>query len=482
MLDSDVDDIQTGDLPIALAGIEGALGEYGPLANMRAGRVNVMDDAWGAVGDGVTDDLPSLQAAVNSGAPIIDLPPGKTFYGDGTLIIDGTQMINGPGAKLLRMTVRMTGARAQLRGLEIDGDNHTAGGVDMRGDAQAAIDCHIHHTESNGVLFNAGLASRSRVQNCDIEDCGSISSNPSYQGNGVYGESPGALVAGNRIKRVRGYGGVYLVDPDVATILGNQIEDTVWRGIHFYSSDSSGKRILVANNQIKDAGGYNGGTDGVGCNGIYANGVVSQAGDLLIIGNLIDHVGENGIEARHGTIVGNLVRDTGAYPSLVTPSTEGIWTSGNSVVRANVVVRPKTYGLRRYTTGTMDAAEWSDNVIYDPGTYGIHAQVHGGSGVMKDFVIRNNSVFDTTGSPTATAGIALVASGGASITAASVFLIGNSVLGIPQSAITSCRHWGNTFDTPQAANADTSGATLEQLETEVNEVKAILRSLGKLAA
>jgi len=32
----------------------------------------------------------------------------------------------------------------------------------------------------------------------------------------------------------------------------------------------------------------------------------------------------------------------------------------------------------------------------------------------------------------------------------------------------------------QAANADTSGATLGQLETEVNELKALLRTFGMI--
>lgn len=37
------------------------------------------------------------------------------------------------------------------------------------------------------------------------------------------------------------------------------------------------------------------------------------------------------------------------------------------------------------------------------------------------------------------------------------------------------------FLPPGAANADTSGATLTQLETEVNELKALLRAAGLLA-
>jgi hypothetical protein len=38
-----------------------------------------------------------------------------------------------------------------------------------------------------------------------------------------------------------------------------------------------------------------------------------------------------------------------------------------------------------------------------------------------------------------------------------------------------------TTATQQAANADTSGATLPQLETEVNELKAVLRAFGLIA-
>lgn len=38
-----------------------------------------------------------------------------------------------------------------------------------------------------------------------------------------------------------------------------------------------------------------------------------------------------------------------------------------------------------------------------------------------------------------------------------------------------------TTATQQAANADTSGATLGQLETEVNELKAVLRTFGLIA-
>ena len=58
---SRINGIVDGALPIALAGIEGALGEYEPLQNARAVWVNVLDYAHLVV-DG--DWAPAIQAAI----------------------------------------------------------------------------------------------------------------------------------------------------------------------------------------------------------------------------------------------------------------------------------------------------------------------------------------------------------------------------------------------------------------------------------
>ena len=44
-----------------------------------------------------------------------------------------------------------------------------------------------------------------------------------------------------------------------------------------------------------------------------------------------------------------------------------------------------------------------------------------------------------------------------------------------------CAFFNATPVVQQAANADTSGATLGALETEVNEIKAVLRTFGFIA-
>ena len=59
--------LQTGALPIALAGIEGALGEYEPLVQA-ASRVRDVRE-WGVVGDGVTDDTSKWATALSELIP-----------------------------------------------------------------------------------------------------------------------------------------------------------------------------------------------------------------------------------------------------------------------------------------------------------------------------------------------------------------------------------------------------------------------------
>lgn len=66
-LQETLEDLQLGTVPIALSGIEGALGEYGPLQNMRAGVANVLD--FGADPTGAQDSTQAIIDAQGSGHP-----------------------------------------------------------------------------------------------------------------------------------------------------------------------------------------------------------------------------------------------------------------------------------------------------------------------------------------------------------------------------------------------------------------------------
>src|SRR5699024_2117916 len=60
--------------------------------------VSVRD--FGAVGDGVTDDTAAIQAALDSGAPVVYAPPGVYAISDPVVVEEGTHF-RGDGATLL---------------------------------------------------------------------------------------------------------------------------------------------------------------------------------------------------------------------------------------------------------------------------------------------------------------------------------------------------------------------------------------------
>ena len=102
------EDLQAGALPIALAGIEGALGEYEPLQNMREVRRNVLDfgadptgdsDCVDAIHEAAADARDALQSgsAEAAGLPILEFPPGAYRITDE--LSKGSEMWIGTGAR-----------------------------------------------------------------------------------------------------------------------------------------------------------------------------------------------------------------------------------------------------------------------------------------------------------------------------------------------------------------------------------------------
>lgn len=112
MLDSDVDDIQSGDLPIALPGIAGALGEYEPLSDVLSLQIDprMYVDDW----SGAADKAPYIQDALDDAAEALAgvsgvtggievvLPKERTGIGDQLVIPQGV-WLGGRGPMATRI-------------------------------------------------------------------------------------------------------------------------------------------------------------------------------------------------------------------------------------------------------------------------------------------------------------------------------------------------------------------------------------------
>lgn len=170
--------IQAGTVPIPVAGIEAALGEYEPLANMRARKPNALDflerDPDLSGGTDYTEELLSWLADAASGsagsrystdgAGNGDLPPG--VYGiSGELTVDGWASLQGLSPS--HTVFKALGADASIRfpsssrgwmrhgGFTFDGNNLATRGVYVGTSNGVKFDqIHVYNCAGNGVEFH----------------------------------------------------------------------------------------------------------------------------------------------------------------------------------------------------------------------------------------------------------------------------------------------------------------------------------------
>ena len=102
------EDLQTGALPIALPGIEAALGAYAPLQNMRAGQLNALDES-GVDPTGDADSYAGIQSAIdraedasasvtNTHGVDVVIPPG-TYRLSQRLVVPHGVRVRGYGSR-----------------------------------------------------------------------------------------------------------------------------------------------------------------------------------------------------------------------------------------------------------------------------------------------------------------------------------------------------------------------------------------------
>lgn len=344
---TDVDLVALATLPDAQVTATGSTTPR-TLAEWHADEVNVK--AFGAVGDGVTDDTAAINAALTAGAgKTVRLADGATYLITGNLTPSSDTRIIG------RATIKATASstvtamldlssvsNVTIQDLEIDGNTNAGGTVGgkfgvriTQGTTNRIVNVEIHDTWGNGIKIDGGTGHS--VLGGSVIDCGRDSTTED-QGIAVMAVSAnltavrvtGVHVGNANRKGISTYaaiaGGYTLSD---VSIVGNTVQDCGLGGIFVAVEPTANQSLGVT-------------VSGNTVSGSYGGIVVASVTGATVTGNTIrgsTHVGMDIDGVIGGSIIGNTI-DGSAINGLHVTNSAG--TTRDLVIAQNVVTNSNT--------------------------------------------------------------------------------------------------------------------------------------------
>lgn len=342
---------------------------------------NVRSSAYGAVGDGQTNDQSAIQSALNAAGAsggVVWIPAGTYVLGS-SLEVPSNVSLCGTGPASLLTTTNQAAPLLAITG--VDGVNVRDLAFDVNGSANYRQAIRVEATDP-------GLPSEVKATNIRIQRC-------QFRNSQTPADADATMMAIN----VRNARGVWVLDNTVDQMqvklagslgaeqvfaIGNRIRAPYSWGITFVGSSNGAEMrdCVIADNTITEihrAGGIYVGNDEPADYVMTCERVVIRnntlSGSPTSVGKFIQ--GRTCDVSRDWIISGNTMRNTG---------------TSNASNTHGILIRP-----RAEHQGTIESLVISDNTIHGTDKHGIalEIEVSGGSGTA--FVVDGNVLTDTRG-------------------------------------------------------------------------------------
>lgn len=469
--------------------------------------------AYGAVGNGVADDTTAVQEAIDAastaGGGVVVIPSGYTFLCSELTPKSNVNIIGQGWGSILKLK---NGANpvglihslytnpavdnVRIANLQIDGNkaNNTAGsGIIFGGQNIVVENCYVHDTAAGGIVLGRPTGGgKQRIINNWVH-------NPALSGNfwGALSFTGGELciMHGNMATSDDGFAAYGLnVEPnadwhvdhavisnniatncrlvitgpgtiDQATVVGNLIDadPNAGAGAGLQVEDVTGATV-IANNQVK------------GMNHTSPVMLLDQLTSPQVTGNRLTGMGslQDVYTNNVGILLLNVTGGTIAMNQIIADSPTH--ATENAGVKT-AITSGVTYVGNRMKNVTVTGIQqgWHSDDTFDS-NQGI--KIGGNLFVDAPRNVLANSIKDPSGAFTIAT---LVNNVMRMADATNIEFNATTGTMLGTGGTQKLAFWGATPIAQPGANADTSGATLGQLETEVNQLKATLRTLGLMA-
>ena len=221
--------------------------------NFKGSIINVKD--FGAIGDGITDDLPSFKAAVNKSNKndIIFIPPGNYFWkypesGKNLLYIPHNILFQGCGASTVIIFDRNTPTNVNIIEWDVEKgvDNQLGGFRNFYANYDGSFS--DTHFAGNNLIYINGTDPQTHISMCLIELIRSVG----FSGYGVYLDNPSGTDCFflSTIQFCLFYGGIYLqgCGDSVNILFNNCTKGNNNYGIYCDFVEGSACSIIQGNN------------------------------------------------------------------------------------------------------------------------------------------------------------------------------------------------------------------------------------------